>query len=94
MTLPDADVALMTLNYDTLLDQGLRDDGRVPVFSMDFLRDAPGEPIDPELAFHSCTSPWQTPLAEEGQWAFEVRAIDRAGYHSVFFGLIWTVPAT
>jgi hypothetical protein len=46
-TLPDGDLVVMTLNYDLLLDQGLRDDGRAPVFGMDFLRDAPGEPIEP-----------------------------------------------
>ena len=40
---------------------------------------APGEPIDPELAFRGCSSPWSAPLAEEGNWVFEVRAVDRAG---------------
>ena len=39
----------------------------------------PGEPEPPELAFRSCSSPWSTALGEEGNWVFEVRAIDRAG---------------
>ena len=45
--LPDEDVVLMTLNYDLLLDEALRAAGVAPVFGMDFLRDAPGEPLQP-----------------------------------------------
>ena len=40
---------------------------------------APGEPVPPELQFRSCASPWSAPLGEEGNWVFEVAAIDRAG---------------
>ncbi len=43
--LPEQDVVLMTLNYDLLLDEGLRTACCAPVFGMDFLRDAPGEPL-------------------------------------------------
>lgn len=46
-TLPPEDVVLMTLNYDLLLDEALREACCAPVFGMDFLRDAPGEPLEP-----------------------------------------------
>lgn len=45
-TLPAEDVVLMTLNYDLLLDEALREACCAPVFGMDFLRDAPGEPLE------------------------------------------------
>ena len=40
---------------------------------------APWDPIPPELMWNGCSSPWSTPLFEEGQLTFQVRAIDRAG---------------
>jgi parallel beta-helix repeat protein len=40
---------------------------------------APWDPVPPELQWNGCSSPWSTPLFEEGLLTFEVRAIDRAG---------------
>lgn len=40
------DAVLMTLNYDLLLDEALRGACCAPVLGMDFLRDAPGEPLE------------------------------------------------
>ena len=40
---------------------------------------APWDPIPPELAWNTCSSPWRVPLFEEGLLTFEVRSIDRAG---------------
>jgi parallel beta-helix repeat protein len=40
---------------------------------------APWDPVPPELMWNGCSSPWSTPLMEEGLMTFEVRAIDRAG---------------
>ncbi|WP_162605917.1 right-handed parallel beta-helix repeat-containing protein [Jiangella aurantiaca] len=39
---------------------------------------APWDPVPPELRWNGCSSPWSVPLPEEGQFRFEVRAIDRA----------------
>ena len=40
----------------------------------------PWEPVPPELMWTDCGSPWSVPLVgEEGNFVFEVRAIDRAG---------------
>ncbi|MGQ0576199.1 MAG: right-handed parallel beta-helix repeat-containing protein [Pseudonocardia sp.] len=39
----------------------------------------PGAALPPELRFNGCSSPWQIPLTEEGNFIFQVRAIDRAG---------------
>ena len=41
--------------------------------------DAALDPFDPTFFWHGCPSPWQVKLVEEGLFAFEVRAIDRAG---------------
>ncbi|MGZ8752314.1 MAG: DNRLRE domain-containing protein, partial [Acidimicrobiia bacterium] len=61
----------------------------------------PTQPPDPELLFVPCPSPWQVPIVEEGDYRFEVRAIDRAGnpdpspaVHEFTGGLDFTGPET
>jgi parallel beta-helix repeat protein len=39
---------------------------------------APWEPVEPELMWNGCSSPWSVPLIEEGLFTFEVRATDLA----------------
>ena len=39
---------------------------------------APWDPVPPEEQWVGCRSPWQGLLLEEGQFRFEVRAVDRA----------------
>ena len=67
----DDTTAVEDLQYECRLIEGDPTEPPEPV--------APGEPVPPELAFGGCTSPWQVPLTEEGDFTFEVRAVDRQG---------------